>query len=173
MPRYQSENQYPETIPTINSQPSNTHHTTTTTTTTKMPYRYPIHPFPIPPIPASAHPTQEDYIRDRNATTEIIFLHFRPNTFIEDPSTSAGELWTQALDSIRGSEEKGVQPMPGFGRLYWGRVEGGRSIDGCEEDVVLLVIGEIIFFIISYPYLCPYIVYSTLPSALYCCAKPI
>ncbi|KAH8426058.1 uncharacterized protein LDX57_003798 [Aspergillus melleus] len=104
-----------------------------------MPYKYPIHPFPIPPVPPSAHPTQEDYIRDRNAITEIIFLHFRPNTPIEDPSTSAGELWTQALDSIRGSEEQGTQPLPGFGRLYWGRVERGSINGGGDGDVVLLV----------------------------------
>ncbi|KAI9044989.1 uncharacterized protein KD926_010312 [Aspergillus affinis] len=105
-----------------------------------MPYKYPIHPFPIPPVPASALPTQADYIQDRNAITEIIFLRFRPNTPIEDPSTSAGKLWAQALDLIRGSEKQGIQPSPGLGRFYWGRAEGGSGVKGGDDDVVLLII---------------------------------
>lgn len=106
-----------------------------------MPYSYkhPIHPHPMPPIPASTQPTQQDYIRERNSATELLFLRFMPDTPIDDPSTSAGSLWAQALDSIRGSAEQ--QARPGFGRLYWGRVE--REGTGHEDgDGVVLMIGE-------------------------------
>lgn len=103
-----------------------------------MPYKYPIHPFPVPAI---LHPrrTLQDCIRDNNTATEIFFLRLRPDARIDDTSTPEGTAWLKALDSIRGSNKKKQPAQPGFGRLYWGRCEGEDE----DNDVVILMIGKL------------------------------